>query len=226
MKYNFKEIGKRLKDERKKAGFKSHEALAEYLCYEKKQELFTRQRIGKWERGEELPPLEILLTLCETYKCDLGYLLCEYDCKIRSNTDISSELGLSENSIETLRSVKKYNFLTASLPVLNFVLEDEKRFLDFLDYLTIYLDNKYTIPLYFDKNGIYLDASYTVHNSNIDEDERGLAYGYLTTDNKGNTGYNIKGVDANLLEPAAMVKIQEIIGDWKRNYKEEKSFQV
>lgn len=103
MEYNFKKIGKRLKDERKAAGLKSQDALAEYLA-KKNYRSFKRQTIAKWENGEECPPLDVLLTLCEKYKCELGYLLCEYDCKTKENTDIQKATGLSEDAIYALEN--------------------------------------------------------------------------------------------------------------------------
>ena len=80
MKYNLIEIGVRLKTERKKAGFKSHDELVDYIKNHNYRG-FTRQTISKWERGLEMPPLDILCSLCELFECELGYLLCEYETK-------------------------------------------------------------------------------------------------------------------------------------------------
>lgn len=102
MKYNLIEIGVRLKTERKKAGFKSHDELVDYIKNHNYRG-FTRQTISKWERGLEMPPLDILCSLCELFECELGYLLCEYDCKTRSSTDIHNETGLSEDAINVLK---------------------------------------------------------------------------------------------------------------------------
>ena len=106
MRYNYKKIGKRLKEERKKAGFKSHDSLSDYIG-EHNYRQFKRQTIAKWENGEELPPLDVLCTLCVPFNCELGYLLCEYDCKTRDNTDIQAALGLSETAINNLRFLSK-----------------------------------------------------------------------------------------------------------------------
>lgn len=102
MKYNVFEIGKKLKEERKNAGFKSCDALADYIR-EHNYRGFTRQTISKWECGKEMPPLDVLLSLCERFECELGYLLCEYPNKTRTNTDIHNETGLSEGAINILR---------------------------------------------------------------------------------------------------------------------------
>lgn len=104
--YNLKKIGMRLKEERKAAGFSSQDALSEFIekvCHRS----FKRQTIAKWERGEDMPPLEVMLKLCERYDCELGYLLCEHDTKIKTTVEISAETGLSEEAINHLRELKK-----------------------------------------------------------------------------------------------------------------------
>lgn len=105
MEYNYFKIGERLKAERKNAGFKSHDTLCDYI-QEHNYRSFTRQTIAKWEKGLELPPLDVLCTLCVPFKCEVGYLLCEYDCKTRENTDIKEAIGLSEFAIDTLKHYK------------------------------------------------------------------------------------------------------------------------
>lgn len=124
MEYNFIKIGKRLKKERKAAGFKSHDALSNYIR-EHNYRCFTRQTIAKWEQGKELPPLDVLCTLCIPFNCEVGYLLCEYDCKTRIETDIQLETGLSRESVERLRyfiqkKPRCVNILNQLLTSLNF----------------------------------------------------------------------------------------------------------
>lgn len=97
--YNRKRIGNRLRTERKKAGFKNMESLGERIGA-------SRQTIAKWEKGEEMPPLDVLCTLCALYQCDLGYLLCEYDYKTRTAADIGEITGLSDEAINTLAGLK------------------------------------------------------------------------------------------------------------------------
>lgn len=101
MEYNLKEIGKKLKRERKAAGLRSQDDLAIVIhdnCYHS----YTRQTIAKWERGESMPPLDVLLFLCKKYNCELGYLLGEYDTKTRLAYDIGKETGLSERAVACL----------------------------------------------------------------------------------------------------------------------------
>lgn len=110
MRYDKIKIGNRLKEERKKAGFKSQDALVEYIQLNNYRS-FKRQTISKWEKGEEMPPLDVLCTLCEPFNCELGYLLCEHDCKTKSSTDIHQITGLSEKSIEILKQWNKVGSL-------------------------------------------------------------------------------------------------------------------
>lgn len=129
MKYNLNEIGERLKKERKNAGFKSHDGLADYIRNHNYKG-FTRQTISKWERGLEMPPLDILCSLCELFECELGYLLCEYNCKTRNDTDIHNETGLSEDAINVLKEWNRiskekgpqYTWARNSLQALNDLL--------------------------------------------------------------------------------------------------------
>jgi transcriptional regulator with XRE-family HTH domain len=102
MVYNVKDkrfiIGERIRQQRLEAGYKRQCDFAEALGlrYE------SRQTVGAWEQGKRLPQLHILLKMCELFDCEIGYLLCEYDCKTREVTDISAATGLSEQSIKRL----------------------------------------------------------------------------------------------------------------------------
>lgn len=144
MRYNFKKIGKRIKDERKLAGYKSQDALCDYIG-EHNYRSIKRQTLAKWENGEEMPPLDVLCTLCELFDCEVGYLLCEYDCKTRTKTDIHALTGLSDNAIDSLVQIKSKHELfqghkkkkNDKLDIINLMLADKKNGLSsFLDILT------------------------------------------------------------------------------------------
>ena len=73
----------------------------------------TRQTIARWERGEGVEiTLNMLLKLCNLFDCELGYLLCEFDCKTRLKTDIQEETGLIEPAVKSLISDKSPYFIT------------------------------------------------------------------------------------------------------------------
>lgn len=64
----------------------------------------SRQTLSRWENGQGTgPTVNDLLRMCELFNCDFGYLVGEYPCKRRQATDIQAEIGLLEESIETLR---------------------------------------------------------------------------------------------------------------------------
>ena len=105
MNYDWEKIGVRIKYERKQQSL-SQEALVEAIGLS----VQTRQLIGKWEKGKTIPTLGELTKLCEIFECELGYLLCEYDCKTREATDIQEVTGLSEKAINSLVEMKNKKF--------------------------------------------------------------------------------------------------------------------
>lgn len=115
MTYNLEITGKRMKELRKEMGY-SLEKVAE--CCNIQQ----YQTVSSWESGNTLPSLKNLLQLCELYGCELGYLLGEYDCKTQKKADIKVETGLSEKSIEWLKSNKFFEpkYLTSVNALLEF----------------------------------------------------------------------------------------------------------
>lgn len=107
MKYNFKEIGLRIRTERKAAGFKSQDDLIDCLR-NKYGYSISRNTLSAIEKGKTNHyDVELLADLCELFNCEMGYLLCEYECKTGRNTDISAATGLSEEAIEKLSTHKR-----------------------------------------------------------------------------------------------------------------------
>lgn len=116
--YNLSRIGERIKQERKAAGL-SQDELGERLTYK-------RQTIAKWEKGESFPELRDMLQMCNLFGCELGYLLCEYDCKTREATDIQEVTGLSELAIKILRAFNERVDIKSPMIFINSLLEDPK----------------------------------------------------------------------------------------------------
>ncbi len=95
MNYNWEKIGNRIKAERKAHGMSMNE-LAEEIGT-------TRQTISKWEKGEGVEiTLNVLLSLCNVFDCELGYLLCEFECRTRDEVDICKKTGLSPEAVQNL----------------------------------------------------------------------------------------------------------------------------
>lgn len=100
--YDEKAIGKRIQYERNQLGL-SQGKFAEKIGLAES----SRQVIGKWEKGKLLPHFDHMLKMCELFECELGYLLCEYDCKTRVATDVKKATGLTEAAINRLMDINK-----------------------------------------------------------------------------------------------------------------------
>lgn len=131
------EIGERIRTERKKLDL-TQDGLAEKI------DIGSRQTIAQWENGVALPPLSKLLCMCDLFGCETGYLLCDYDCKTRTATDIQKETGLSEAAINELITAHTSRQYFALLAV-NALLEDSN--MQTLDTLGRYfhIDDKFTV---------------------------------------------------------------------------------
>lgn len=95
--YSAEVIGKRIKEQRLKLGWSQ-----ENLGAELGQKSGAKQ-ISKYESGT-LPPLDVLLKLCEIFKCELGYLLGEeeYSSGTKIDTAIEARLGLTKETIDSI----------------------------------------------------------------------------------------------------------------------------
>lgn len=71
MKYNNEQISKMILSERTKLKISQAE-LGEKVGVVGKQ-------ISNYEKGKLVPPIDIVLRLCDVFKCELGYLLGEPD---------------------------------------------------------------------------------------------------------------------------------------------------
>lgn len=119
--YNKNEIGKRIRSERKAAGFKSAASFGDKLN-------IGRSQVEQIEQGKRLPELETLVRMAEIFNCEIGYLLCEtgYECKTRTKTDIQKETGLSERAVERLLDLQKSTIHNeAFLMLINAMLEND-----------------------------------------------------------------------------------------------------
>lgn len=71
MRYNAELVGKIIHKERKKRNW-NLENLGSKLG-------ITGKQISKYEKGTPMPPIDMLLKLCDVFDCELGYLLGEED---------------------------------------------------------------------------------------------------------------------------------------------------
>lgn len=134
MEYDWKKIGKRIREERKKKNL-TQEKLADILYKGGK----VRQTIGAWERGEKFPQFGDFTLMCELFECEVGYLLCEQTCKTRTATDVQAVTGLSEDAINKIQSMTPWKLMD-ELNTLNALIEHPK-FIDLLRTLSFHIYN-------------------------------------------------------------------------------------
>lgn len=108
MEYNWQKIGDRLRTLRKERGFSSQDKLIEILDtkYSVKIGRNTLSNIENGCQDASNFKLDLLFALSSLYKCEVGYLLCEYDNITGRNTDIQKETGLNDKSIEALKQIQ------------------------------------------------------------------------------------------------------------------------
>lgn len=179
--------------------------------------------VKHWESGHCEPDLDTILKICTVLKCSSDYLFGLDNCTTKDTQFIHNETGLSEDAINTLKTI---NFrankqigdhASKNLSILNFILKDGDAFEDFLSNLTLFIDNNYKTPIFWDsEKHCYIDTGYRYANGDI-----GVTFGYLTKDNKGNDGYSSLGVSVDILESHAMLQMQGIMKDWKDAHKKE-----
>lgn len=103
-KYNYIEIGDRIRSERKKLGL-SQENLIDTIK-DKGKPTCGRNILSGLENGDESAfngiSLDKMLALCEEFNCSLSYLLGEYSCHNYNNEFIHNQLGLTESAINLL----------------------------------------------------------------------------------------------------------------------------
>lgn len=120
-------FGQRLKKLRRNKGYKQ-EKLAELV------RVSDAQSISKWENGKSVPEFKTLCRLREIFDVSFDNLLALTDYTHVENEEISELTGLSDESIEVLRTIKeRQNQFPSSVL--------EKGTLDFINYI---LEKTYT----------------------------------------------------------------------------------
>lgn len=99
MKYDNELIGKRILDERTKLGLSQVE-LGKKIGTVGKQ-------ISNYEKGKPIPPINIMLKLCNVFNCELGYLLGEPDYSegTKIETAIFNDTGLTVDAMDAIRKI-------------------------------------------------------------------------------------------------------------------------
>jgi len=179
----------------------------------------AKERISELEKGDRQPSLYHILAYRNYFLQNYGMEISSdffygfTDLKENKNARFADDIGLSEDSINTLKKVKR-NWDSKEREALNYVMKNSDLFLDFLTWLSVYIDNKYTIPLASDKEKGYFPCNNSFGN---------IALGKLMKDNKGNEGYKTIEISVDILESHAMIKMQKIIDIWKKLLNNERS---
>ena len=115
-----------------------------------------------------LPNIETAMRICDKYHISLDYLFGRIDCETVSNQDICNALGLNDQGINGLKSIKQSDDNAIHneqpglcvLPVLNDMLAvyDGNYFESLLRAFRDYLHTDYCIPVYHTGKGIVRDS--------------------------------------------------------------------
>lgn len=109
MQYSPEIISKNIKKERKKLNM-TQEKLGQKISKKlnAKREL-TGKQISIYEnpKNDTIPPLKVLLTMCDIFNCELGYLLGEenYSNGTQNSTIVVKETGFTEEALQQIRTV-------------------------------------------------------------------------------------------------------------------------
>lgn len=146
MEYNSEQIGKLVREQRKKLGL-TQDKLGKLLGV-------TGKQISNYENGKLFPPQDVLLEMAHLFNCEYGYLLGEESYKDGSklNTAICDSLGLSNKAVESLR-IATHKGLAKGLSerqqaINNFF--ESPYFVEFIDCLVDAVDISKNLNIYND----------------------------------------------------------------------------
>lgn len=131
MKYNFIEIGSRIREERKNLGVSQMrfiEMLAEHNV------TIGRNTLSDIENGKcaDCLRIDFLVACCDIFGCDMGFILCDegYTCRTRETSEIYNATGLDPEAIKKLREYRIVEMVEGSNPtayIVSFLLRHCER---------------------------------------------------------------------------------------------------
>ena len=132
MEYNFEEVGTRIRELRKRRNWSQEDLVAKLYI--------SRNTLSAIENGKkEKFTLDILLSCCSLFDCDMGYLLGEYEeCQTLDRQFIHNQTGLSEKAIENLHNLLRYHEGTERIALLNWLLDDPRFTHSLFDHIIKY----------------------------------------------------------------------------------------
>mgnify|MGYP001852547070 CR=1 FL=1 len=208
--YEFKKGGRRITQKELSQIFNK-----DYYCTS-----LTHGAIRKLETGERnLKNVDEITAYAKFFNVTADYLL-----GIRKNAVVDENIamigettGLNDKSIETLKYINSTHWNSEIIETLNYILQDRKIFADLMKWISIYIDNHYNTPITYNTT----DHTYEQCGYITAKGEKGISFGREILDNKGNPGYEQIGVGIDILESHAMLKIQEILMNWKNEKKKD-----
>ena len=123
MKYNFTNIGNRIRDLRKSKKY-SQDAFIEKLSEHGLK--ISRNTLSSIENGvESAYTFAFLKTISEIYNCDIGYILGEYEEKTQEIHQICANTGLSEKATNVIMQYHKENDFSWEMDLFNSMVENQ-----------------------------------------------------------------------------------------------------
>lgn len=113
--YDIKGIGKKIQERRKnnnkqdpkKFDFcRTQQLLANKITSSNGEGTIDRRTLVNWENNKSTPNLLQFVELCECLDCDADYLLGKSDTPVKTISDISKFLGISEENVEAIKRNK------------------------------------------------------------------------------------------------------------------------
>ena len=141
MTYDIKQIGKRIKKSRKEMKLTQSEFVEKFGLSKD-----SRQTVSKWETGAQVPSMVDLIKMGEMFDCESGYLLGEFDCKTKEDSDILKATGLSHKASRVLNRLnytgKCRTGKNETSAFMNLVIENEEFWKEFMDCFGRYCREK------------------------------------------------------------------------------------
>lgn len=170
MSYSWDKIGKRIKEERKKmpsklpktgkrkAGYVTQQELAEMICKEMGLEDTDtyRKKVGKWEAGKPVDQKELLI-LCDIFRCDIHYLLCETDTRYYTDMKDVEKYGLTPEALSTLREMAIDGWQGFKLDMISALIQN-RYLIDSLTDLWLSTHAKALAEQFYSNNKAFLDS--------------------------------------------------------------------
>ena len=185
-----------------------------------------RQEIGKVENKDKFPQLFLIDGYSKYFHVTSDYLLGLRDTKpVDENIAMISKVtGLSNDAIETLKSLKNVYDFDKDMKIFNYIMSDIRLFSLFLSDLRNYIESGYNVPIHPVQDEKTKNIKY-VENIDIESDsisvntERCVYVGKENGQFNGEPLYDIMGIPISSLDSLSMLQIQEILRKWKKKYK-------